>query len=216
MGKPESPIKPVDSAVPAVQPADSMTPGGTVPSITPAPTLPVEAPAVAPLSVPGSTTPAPDATTSPASPVTPDPAGSPAVQPTAPAETMPASPAAAPVEQSTDTSAQPSVTTKVLDKESITGIKEVTLPATVAQPSNFTLPIELKVEKADAVTSDSPITDKMARDLPNWASAVRSCLQDRPALVRVVDDQQVPFMVGGTEGKIKLNANNKPVCTASL
>ncbi len=106
--------------------------------------------------------------------------------------------------------------TQVLETETITGIQQVTLPSPPVGPAFFTLPIQLQVVKEAAVTSDTPITDKMYRDIPGWASAVSSCLREKPAMVRVVDDKQVPFMVGGSEGKIKLNANDKPVCTASL
>jgi hypothetical protein len=100
----------------------------------------------------------------------------------------------------------------VLEGETITGIKETTFPATSISPSKLTLPIQVAVVKEAAVTSDTPITDKMSKDLTAWGSAVSACLQDKPAFVRVVEDQQVPFMINGTEGKIRLNANDKPVC----
>lgn len=100
----------------------------------------------------------------------------------------------------------------VLEEETITGIKEMNLPSTANAPARFTLPIQVAVVKEAAVTSDTPITDKLSKDLNAWGAAVSACLQDKPALVRVVDDKQVPFMVNGTEGKIRLNANSKPVC----
>ncbi len=102
----------------------------------------------------------------------------------------------------------------MLDDETLTGIKETTLPSTSSAPSKLTLPIQVAVVKEAAVTSDTPITDKMSKDLTAWGAAVSSCLQDKPAFVRVVEDKQVPFMVNGTEGKIRLNANDKPVCSA--
>jgi hypothetical protein len=104
----------------------------------------------------------------------------------------------------------------VLEEETITGIKQVTLPTPPVTPARFTLPMDIKVVQEASVTSNTPITDKLSKDLPSWGSAVRACLQDKPTFVRVVGDQQVPFMVNGTEGKIKLNANNRPVCTAGL
>jgi hypothetical protein len=104
----------------------------------------------------------------------------------------------------------------VLDKETITGVKEVTLPTTPKRAAYFTLPINVQVVKEASITTDTPITDKLAKDLPSWSSAVRACLQDKPSFVRVVDNQQVPFMLSGGEGKIKLNANDRPVCAASL
>lgn len=100
----------------------------------------------------------------------------------------------------------------VLQEETITGITETTLPTTGNAPAKFTLPIEVAVVQEPSVTSDTPITDKNSRDLAAWGAAVSACLQDRPALVRVVEDQKVPFMINGTEGKIRLNANGKPVC----
>lgn len=88
----------------------------------------------------------------------------------------------------------------------------MTLPSTSNAPAKFTLPIQVAVVKDAAVTSDTPITDKMSKDLTAWGAAVSACLQDKPAFVRVVEDKQVPFVVNGTEGKIRLNANDKPVC----
>jgi hypothetical protein len=102
-----------------------------------------------------------------------------------------------------------------LEEESITGIKEVTLPTPPIAASKFTLPMQVQVVKEASVTSDTPITDQMSKDIPNWGAAVSACLRDKPAFVRVVGDKQVPFMVNGTEGKIRLNANDKPVCSAS-
>ncbi len=104
--------------------------------------------------------------------------------------------------------------TAVLKEETITGIKEVSLPTPPTMPAFFTLPIELRVLKDASITSNTPITDKSARDLTAWASAIRACAMDKPAFVRVVGDQQVPFMINGTEGKIRMNANDKPVCSA--
>ncbi len=103
--------------------------------------------------------------------------------------------------------------TAVLEKETITGIKEVSFPTPPTTPAFFTLPIELRIVKDAAITSNTPITDKNAKDLSAWASAIRACAMDRPAFVRVVGDQEAPFMINGTEGKVRLNANDKPVCS---
>jgi hypothetical protein len=100
----------------------------------------------------------------------------------------------------------------ILEDETITGVKEITLPGTATAAAKFTLPIEVAVVQEAGVTSDTPITDKMSKDMSAWGAAVSACLQDKPAFVRVVDDQKVPFMVNGSEGKIRLNANGKPVC----
>ncbi|NDJ18780.1 hypothetical protein GS601_16030 [Myxacorys almedinensis A] len=92
----------------------------------------------------------------------------------------------------------------------------MTLPTPPNRAANFTLPMDVQVVKEASISSNTPITDKMYKDLPGWASAVQACLQDKPTFVRVVGDQQVPFMLNGTEGTIKLNANDRPVCAASL
>ncbi|MCU0550136.1 MAG: hypothetical protein MUC48_12370 [Leptolyngbya sp. Prado105] len=102
----------------------------------------------------------------------------------------------------------------VLENETITGVKQINLPETANTAARFTLPIQVAVVQEASVTSDTPITDKMSKDLTAWGAAVSACLQDKPAFVRVVDDKTAPYMVGGTEGKIRLNANSKPVCAS--
>ncbi|KAM3098945.1 hypothetical protein ACKFKF_15980 [Phormidesmis sp. 146-12] len=102
----------------------------------------------------------------------------------------------------------------VLEKESLTGIKEISFPTPPVTPAFFTLPMQLKVVKDTSITSNTPITDKSAKDITAWAAAIRACAADRPAFVRVVGDQEVPFMINGSEGKVRMNANDKPVCSA--
>jgi hypothetical protein len=113
----------------------------------------------------------------------------------------------------------PAFTTMVLPKETITGIKTVELASPPIQPMYFTLPIKVAVAKDSAMTSNTPIsdryTDKANWDVKAWAAAVSSCMQQKPKLMRVVGDEQVPFMLNGTEGTIMLNANDKAVCPMS-
>jgi hypothetical protein len=109
------------------------------------------------------------------------------------------------------------VTTMVLPKETITGIKSVGLPTPPpVMPIYFTLPIQVAVAKDSSMTSNTPIsdryTDKANWDVKAWAAAVSNCLQAKPKLMRVVGDEQVPFMLNGSEGTIMLNANDKAVC----
>ncbi|MGI0495202.1 hypothetical protein ACN4EG_25775 [Alkalinema pantanalense CENA528] len=109
----------------------------------------------------------------------------------------------------------PTATTPALEKETITGARSVELPTPPVAPMYFTLPIEVKVVKDTSVTTDTPITDKNSKDIAAWAAAVSACLKEKPALVRQVGEEQVPFDVNGTaNGTIKLNANDKPVCPA--
>ncbi len=183
------------------------------------------------------TTPSTETTPITPSTTTTDPIKTPSTetQPTAPTETQPMTPTetqpttplpstqpVTPEPTTTTPSTTPSAevkpgdataTTTVLSEETITGIKEVSFPTPPVTPAFFTLPIELRVVKDPAITSNTPITDKNATDLSAWSSAIRACAMDRPAFVRMVGDQQVPFMVNGTEGKVRLNANDKPVCS---
>ncbi len=101
--------------------------------------------------------------------------------------------------------------TDVLYDEAITDIKTHNLPTPPVHPAKFTLPMNIQVVKDAAITTNTPITDQYATDLTKWAELVRESLKSKPVLVRVVGDQSVPFIVNGSEGKIKLNANDKPV-----
>ncbi len=173
-----------------------------------------------------STMPSNEAQPSPSTPTTPMPETTPVtpeMTPTAPSTPAPSTETQPMVPSTSTPSVTPSAEVKptdmtakttVLKEETITGIKEVSLPTPPTTPAFFTLPIELHVLKDAAITSDTPITDKNSRDLSAWASAVRACAMDKPAFVRVVGDQQVPFIINGTEGKIRMNANDKPVCSA--
>jgi hypothetical protein len=219
-------------ADPSATPTTPTTPDSTTTPTTPStpdstttPTTPTTPGSTTTPTTPGSTTTptTPDSTTTPTTPTTPD-------STTTPGSTTPATPDSTPTPapstptpstapsggQSAAPSDQPAASTMVLDKETITGVKEVTLPTTPKRAAYFTLPINVQVVKEASITTDTPITDKLAKDLPSWSSAVRACLQDKPSFVRVVDNQQVPFMLSGGEGKIKLNANDRPVCAASL
>jgi len=132
----------------------------------------------------------------------------PEVQPSTPSTSTPVAPSAD--AKPTESSAK----TMVLEKESLTGIKEISFPTPPVTPAFFTLPMQLKIVKDTSITSNTPITDKSAKDITTWAAAIRACAADRPAFVRVVGDQEVPFMINGSEGKIRMNANDKPVCSA--
>ncbi len=126
-------------------------------------------------------------------------------------------PSTAPATMAVPSRAAPTATTMVLPKETITGIKTVSLPEPLpVRPAYFTLPIILKVAQDKAVTSSTPISDRYTGkenwDLAAWMSGVQNCLQQKPKLMRVVGDESVPFMLNGAEGTIMLNANNQAVC----
>lgn len=201
---PVSPTNPTPSipqnTTPSTTPDSTTTPGTTTPSTTPDSTTPGTTPTTPDTTVPTTPSTTPDSTTTPSTP------SAPATTPTTP--TAPTTPS----EQSSAPGNQPTAKTMVLDNESITGVKEITLPGNATAASKFTLPIETAVVQEASVTSDTPITDKNSKDLAAWGAAVSACLQDKPAFVRVVEDQKVPYMVNGAEGKIRLNANGKPVC----
>ncbi|NJM47055.1 MAG: hypothetical protein HC860_13575 [Alkalinema sp. RU_4_3] len=109
----------------------------------------------------------------------------------------------------------PTASTMVLPQETITGIKTVSRPAPLpVRPVYFTLPIQVEVMKDSSITSNNPISDKNTNDVQAWASAIQGCLRQQPKLVRVVGTQNVPFMINGREGTIKMNANDRAVCTA--
>ncbi|MBC6435008.1 hypothetical protein FM036_34105 [Nostoc sp. HG1] len=165
----------------------------TTPTPEVAPVAPETTPTTPSTEMQAPSTPAPSTETQPAVPSTSTPVTTPSAQ-----------------VKPTEVTAK----TTVLEEETITGIKEVSFPTPPTTPAFFTLPIELRVLKDASVTSNTPITDKNSRDLSAWASAVRACAMDKPAFVRIVGDQQVPFMINGTEGKVRMNANDKPVCSA--
>lgn len=101
--------------------------------------------------------------------------------------------------------------TPVLPEETISGVTSHKLPTPPVHPAKFTLPIDVKVVKDASITTNTPITDQYAKDLAKWSELVRESLKSKPVLVRVIGEQSVPFVVNGSEGKIKLNANDKPV-----
>lgn len=185
---------PSTEALPVTPTTTPATPSDTLSPTTP----PTETPSVSPTTPSTETQPSPSTPLPSIEPVTPAPSTS--TPPTTPsAEVKP-----------TDMT----VKTMVLDQETISGVKQVSLPTPPTTPAFFTLPIKLRVVKDAAITSNTPITDKSASDLAAWASAIRACAMDKPAFVRVVGDEQVPFIINGTEGKVRLNANDKPVCGA--
>lgn len=110
-------------------------------------------------------------------------------------------------------SAEPLAVTESPDQETIVGGRSVDLPTPPVTPIYFTLPIELSIVKDTAITTNTPITDKLSSDLAAWGAAIKDCTLQKPVFLRTVGDQMVPFVVGGAEGKIKINANDKPVCS---
>lgn len=110
-------------------------------------------------------------------------------------------------------SAAPLAVTTSPDSETIVGGRSVDLPTPPVTPIYFTLPIELSIVKDPAITTNTPITDSVPSDYPAWGEKIRACLLQKPVFVRKVGEGQEPFVVGGSEGTIKLNANDKPVCS---
>jgi hypothetical protein len=110
-------------------------------------------------------------------------------------------------------SAAPLAVTTSPDEETIVGGRSVNLPTPPVGPIYFTLPIELSIVKDAEIATNTPITDKLGSDYAAWGAAIRECSLQKPTFVRTVGEEQYPFVVGGTEGTIKLNANDKPVCS---
>lgn len=106
--------------------------------------------------------------------------------------------------------------TDVLPSETYIEPRVLDLPTPPVLPAKYTLPMTILVVKDASITSDTPLADQYkygtTEDLQKWAEAVRACLKDKPAMVRKVGDQEVRFVVNDTEGKVRLNANDKPVC----
>jgi hypothetical protein len=106
--------------------------------------------------------------------------------------------------------------TDVLPSETFTDINVHNLPTPPVHPGRYTLPMRTVVVKDASLTSDSPLSDQFkygsTEDLQRWAEAVRDCLKQKPVMARKVGDKEVRFVVNKAEGKLKLNANNKPVC----
>ena len=106
--------------------------------------------------------------------------------------------------------------TDILPSETYIDTTVHNLPTPPVHPAKYTLPMKIMVVKDASITTDTPLADQYkygtTEDLQKWAEAIRACLKDRPAMVRMVGDQSVRFVVNNTEGKIKLNANDKAVC----
>ena len=113
----------------------------------------------------------------------------------------------------TTTGGQATAETQIFPQETITGVPKQDFPTPPVTPIRYTLPMDIKVTKDASVTTNTPITDQYPSDLARWSELVSQCLKDKPMLVRVVDNQSVPFIVNKMEGKLKLNANDKPVCS---
>jgi hypothetical protein len=199
------PVQPVNPTTPEALPTQPMAPTAAPEAMPTTPMAPAAAPEVSPTeSIPMPTS----------------PQNSPQAVPTLPElRPVPTEPASPRVSTTSDpsTGAVPAATTMVLPQESITGITSVDLPASPPiQAGYFTLPIVVQVAKDPGLTSSTPISDrytsKESWDINAWASAVSSCLQQKPKLVRVVGEEQVPFMLNGSEGTIMLNSSDKAVC----
>jgi hypothetical protein len=190
--------------------AQTLPDATTVPDATPiAPATTPIAPATTPIEAPASELP-------PAR--TPEVPMQPSTIPTLPSNSAPSNPApyGTPAAENSGSSGNvPTASTMVLPQETITGIKTVSLPAPLPmRPLYFTMPIQVEVMKDSSITSNNPISDKNTRDIQAWAAAVQGCLQQKPMLIRVVGDRNVPFMINGSEGTIKINANDRAVCAA--
>lgn len=113
--------------------------------------------------------------------------------------------------------AVPKAETKILPKETFTGVESITLPYTAPYqlPGALTLPMDVVVVKDTSLTDDYPITTKfgIGSDIKEWGAAVKKCETSRPKLVRMVGSDAVPFVIEGDEGNVVLNANGRAVCT---
>ncbi len=103
--------------------------------------------------------------------------------------------------------------TPVLPDETISGVPSQKLPTPPVLTAKYTLPMDIRIAKDAGITSNTLLTDQYGSDYAKWAESVRECLKSKPILVRVVGEESVPFIVNGSEGKLKLNANDKAVCS---
>jgi hypothetical protein len=106
--------------------------------------------------------------------------------------------------------------TEVLSSETFVEPSSLDLPTPPVLPARYTLPMRIVVVKDASITTNTPLADQFkygtTEDLQKWAEAVRGCLKDKPAMVRQVGNKQARFVVNKSEGKIKLNSNDRPVC----
>jgi hypothetical protein len=111
--------------------------------------------------------------------------------------------------------AGPKAVTKVLPRESYVGTPSHTLPTPPVHPALFTLPIDVQVVKDESITSDTLVTDKygLGSDYKVWAADIQKCLYSPAKMVRMAGKDAVPFVINGADGVIKLNANNRAVCS---
>ena len=109
--------------------------------------------------------------------------------------------------------AEVSAVTQILEKETYIEVAPHKLPTPPVHPALFTLPMNIVVVKDASITTNTPITDAVGSDYKTWAERVRECSMSKPILKRKVGDKELDFVVNGSEGKLKLNANDKPVCS---
>lgn len=109
--------------------------------------------------------------------------------------------------------AVPRAVTPVLPRESFVGTTSHTLPTPPVHPALFSLPIDVQVAKDESLAAN-PITDKfgIGSDIKVWAEDIRKCMYARPVLVRVVGKENVPFVINGDKGLIKMKGN-RAVCS---
>jgi len=103
--------------------------------------------------------------------------------------------------------------TDILPSETLTDVVTHNLPTPPVHPAKYTLPMTIKVVKDASITTSTPITDSRGTDYKAWGEMVSECLKSKPMLVRVVGSKNVKFIVNKSEGKLKLNASDKPVCS---
>jgi hypothetical protein len=98
------------------------------------------------------------------------------------------------------------------DPETIVGGRDVSLPSVPVTPWRYALPMEIRIVQDASITTNTPITDALSDDVSAWGEAVAGCLNQSPEMVRETRGGDQPFVVGGTMGTIRLNANSVPVC----
>ncbi|HEY9644684.1 MAG TPA: hypothetical protein V6C57_29580 [Coleofasciculaceae cyanobacterium] len=95
--------------------------------------------------------------------------------------------------------------------ETIVGARDVVLPTPAVLPFYYTLPNVITIVQDSSITSSTPITDTKP-EFNVWAEMVSECAKSVPVMERQSPGGSQPFVMNGQEGKVKLNANNTPVC----
>jgi len=98
------------------------------------------------------------------------------------------------------------------DPETIVGGRDVSLPSVPVTPWRYALPMEIRIVQDASITTNTPITDALSDDVAAWGEAIAGCLTQSPEMIRETTGGDQPFVLGGTVGTIKLNANSVPVC----